>query len=185
MSQTPVREALSALAREGLVMKREHRGTFVTTLDHRELVETLSLRALLEGYCARLACERVSSHELGSLSATVEEMRAAARDGDLAEVTEIDFRFHASIHELSGHRLLRDVLASLQQRMRLALAVADAVYAPDLAAIAESHVPLLDTLSGGDPERAEEAARDHVLMGLDSLGDEEMDVELNPGSQVR
>ncbi len=68
--------------------------------------------------------------------------------------------------------------------MRLALAVADAVYAPDLAAIADSHIPLLATLSSGDPEQAEAAARDHVLAGLASLGDEESETELNPGPRV-
>jgi DNA-binding GntR family transcriptional regulator len=185
VSQTPVREALSALAREGLVVKRDHRGTFVSTLDRRELLEALSLRALLEGYCARLACKRLSEADLAALRTTVDEMRAAARNGDLAGVTEVDFRFHTAIYELSGHRLLGEVLASLQQRMRLALAMADAVHAPDLASIAESHIPVLTALSSGDPDEADEAAREHVLAGLVSLGEENAEIELNPGSRVR
>jgi DNA-binding GntR family transcriptional regulator len=184
VSQTPVREALSALAREGLVQKLDHRGTFVSSLDRRELLEALGLRALLEGYCARLACPRITSSDLETLRRIVEEMTAAAEDGDLARVTEIDFRFHAAVYELSGHRLLGEVLASLQQRMRLALAVADAVYAPDLAAIADSHLPLLTTLASGDPEQAEAAARDHVLAGLASLRDDEAESEPGPSSRA-
>jgi DNA-binding GntR family transcriptional regulator len=185
VSQTPVREALSALAREGLVLKIDHRGTFVSSLDRRELREVLTLRALLEGYCARLACPQLSGTDLAALRTIVDEMRIAARAGDLAGVTEVDFRFHAAIYELSRHRLLGEVLASLQQRMRLALAVADAAHAPDLASIAESHIPVLAALSSGNPDEAEEAARDHVLAGLVSLGGDDAEAEPEPGSQVR
>jgi DNA-binding GntR family transcriptional regulator len=172
VSQTPVREALASLEREGLVIKVDHSRTFVSQLESGELREVLTLRAVLEGYCARLCAPRFTDSDQDILSGLVGEMRQAARRGDLRAVTDADLRFHEFIYSLSNHRLLREVLQGLQQRLRLALAFADAVYSPDLADIAASHVPVIEALSSRDPELAARAAGDHVLSVLPSLDEE-------------
>jgi DNA-binding GntR family transcriptional regulator len=168
VSQTPVREALAALSREGLVIKLDHRGTFVSSLKETELREVLTLRAVLEGYCARLAAERCSPSDLERLEALVDRMSTAASAGKISALIERDLEFHRQLYELSGHSLLREVLSGLQQRMRLALAFADAVYSADLTDVAESHRTLIDALRQRDPALAEAVAKKHVLEVVDS-----------------
>jgi DNA-binding GntR family transcriptional regulator len=58
-------------------------------------------------------------------------MATAARAGKISVLIDRDLEFHRQLYELSGHSLLREVLSGLQQRMRLALAFADAVYSAD------------------------------------------------------
>jgi DNA-binding GntR family transcriptional regulator len=172
VSQTPVREALAALSREGLVIKLDHRGTFVSSLKETELREVLTLRAVLEGYCARLAAERWSPSDLEGLEALVDRMAAAAGAGKITTLIDRDLEFHRRLYELSGHSLLREVLSGLQQRMQLALAFADAVYSADLTDVAESHRTLIDALRRRDPARAEAVAKKHVLEVVESTDGE-------------
>lgn len=159
VSQTPVREALAMLMREGLVVTHDHRGSFVAELGREDLEEICTLRAVLEGYCARLAAGK--AEELGQLDAQVEEMRAAAARGEFGTLMEADLAFHRALHAVAGHGLLAEVLGSLQQRMRLTIAFADAYSDPDV--VAESHAILLAAIRSGDAEVAERAGRAHVL----------------------
>ncbi|MGO4755559.1 GntR family transcriptional regulator, partial [Streptomyces sp. 2MCAF27] len=53
-SRTPIREALQALERSGLVQIRPKRGTYVTELSISELAERFEVMAELEGMAARL-----------------------------------------------------------------------------------------------------------------------------------
>ena len=49
MSRNPVREAIRALASEGLVEVTARRGAAVATMTEQEARETIEVRALLEG----------------------------------------------------------------------------------------------------------------------------------------
>src|ERR1700749_4133785 len=55
ISRIPVREALSQLHEQGLVMNRERRGMFVTHLGEDEVQQINSLRLVLETEALRLA----------------------------------------------------------------------------------------------------------------------------------
>lgn len=57
-STTVIRESLTRLAGEGLVMIRPNRGFFVTELDLRELADITELRCVTEALAARLSIER-------------------------------------------------------------------------------------------------------------------------------
>lgn len=170
VSQTPVREALAALSKEGLVVKLDHIGTFVASLNQVELRELLTLRAVLEGYCARLAAELLAASDIPRLEALLEQMRAAAREVDMQSLIEADLAFHELLYDVCGHRLLREVLSGLQQRMRLALAFADSVYSADLGDVADSHRAVIDALESRDPTVAERVAQEHVLAVLGLIG---------------
>ena len=171
VSQTPVREALPLLEREGLVRKVRHSGTYVAELSPRELYELLTLRAELEGYCARLCAGRASADDRAGLREIVARMRAAADERDSGSVLEHDFAFHGALYELGGHRLLAEDLLGLRRRMVLSLGLVNSLYSSDLDDIVDSHLPILDALEAASPDAADEAARAHVLAVLDSVGE--------------
>src|ERR1700752_2341121 len=58
VSRNPVREAIRALASEGLVEVTARRGASVLRMSDQEARETIELRAMLEGQNARLAARR-------------------------------------------------------------------------------------------------------------------------------
>ena len=55
VSRSPVREAIQELERQGYVVRRPRRGTFVTRLTPQAVTEIYRLRVLLEGYAATIA----------------------------------------------------------------------------------------------------------------------------------
>jgi DNA-binding GntR family transcriptional regulator len=162
-SQTPVREALVSLEKAGLIVRMEHRGTFVAGLEPHELEDICTMRAVLEGFCARLVAHRVSGpDDLRPLEAELERMRRAVGARDGSALTEADIAFHQALYELSDHKLLADTLGSLRERMSLTVKLAVAS-STGLLEVAESHVALLDALRSGDADLAEQTARQHVL----------------------
>ncbi len=162
-SQTPVREALLSLEKAGLIVRMEHRGTFVAGLEPHQLEDICTLRAVLEGFCARLVAHRLpDTDELRPLEAELERMRRAVESRDCTALTEADIAFHQALYELSDHQLLAEMLRSLRDRMSLTVKLAVAS-STGLLEVAESHVGLLDALRSGDADLAEQTARHHVL----------------------
>ena len=91
-SQAPVREALRGLEALGVVEITPFRGARVRRPTRREILEAYVVRSTLESLAARLAVPRLTDQDLGELSAELEAMRAAARDGDGHGVAEADAR---------------------------------------------------------------------------------------------
>ena len=59
VSRVPVREAISRLEHQGLIISNHNRGSFVRYFDQRDIVEIYNLRAVLEG----LACQLIVRDE--------------------------------------------------------------------------------------------------------------------------
>jgi len=166
VSQTPVREALAVLAREGFVVQSDHRGAIVSGMDREELDELITLRAVLEGYAARRVAERGDDRGLDVLAEPLAAIRAGAAKGDVAAVADADSRFHEALVDASGHRLLAETTRALRVRLRLAMTYADAVHESDLQELVRMHEAFWSRLEHADPDEAEQAAREHVLSTL-------------------
>src|ERR1700693_252173 len=71
VSRNPVREAIRALASEGLIEVTARRGAAVATMTEQEARETIELRALLEGQNGRLAARRPDGEIIKRIEAAV------------------------------------------------------------------------------------------------------------------
>src|SRR5205814_4834499 len=68
VSRTPIRQALPALAREGLLASAGRRGYVVRSFSPEDVLDAIETRGLLEGMVARRVAERgPSSAILGKL----------------------------------------------------------------------------------------------------------------------
>src|SRR5690606_35735565 len=77
ISRTPVREALSRLAEEGLLDRLPNGGFVVRRFGFADVVDAIELRGVMEGTAARLAAERGAAPEaLARLQAIVAELDA-------------------------------------------------------------------------------------------------------------
>lgn len=111
VSTTPVREALSRLASEGLVRIDTHRGAIVRGLDDAELDEIYRLREILEPVAARKAAELITEDVLGQ----AEELWRRMEDrSDPAEWAENNRQFHALFVGAAGSPRLAQILAGLR-----------------------------------------------------------------------
>jgi DNA-binding GntR family transcriptional regulator len=120
VSRTPVREALKALEQDGLVHLIPHRGAVVEPVAREELHRRYTIRAMLEGYAAELACKADAAGIADALEANCDELEAlaaAAKPEDSAatrRLSQLNQEFHAVIRDGAGSRTLVRLLASLR-----------------------------------------------------------------------
>lgn len=165
-SRAPLREALIQLEREGLVVRRPNRGTFVADLTEELVREVASLRGVLEGYAASLAVKRLTPEDFARLERILKEMHAVARRGDFPRMVEWDYQFHEYIMRASGHRLLHETWMGMDRKIRVYLSATNLMYA-DMKAVVDGHRPILQALRRRDPQRASRVMGEHMGEVLD------------------
>lgn len=111
ISRIPVREALSQLQEQGLVMNHERRGMFVVQLSNDEVQQINSLRMVLEAEAMRLARARMTPETLAELTDLVDQMEKW--EGPLIDAAALDRKFHAVIWAASGNPYLERTLVLL------------------------------------------------------------------------
>ncbi len=117
-SRTPVREAIRRLAAEGMVEFVPNRGAHVAAWSERDLAEIFDLRAVLEGFAARLAARRADEAfltELRDLADRMEQLAAGDDPDRVDRISELNGRFHAAIVEAADNRHLTQLVAGLVQ----------------------------------------------------------------------
>lgn len=164
-SRTPVREALRSLAADGLVELVRNRGARVRNWTSAQVIETYSLRAVLEGFAARQACERHDPEQLSQLRDIQTELEAAldARDdGYLDRVAKLNSEFHRLVLSMANSLLLEgfvETLSSLPLVRRAFRGYTEA----DLMRTVVSHRDIIRGIENASPDLAEAAMRGHIL----------------------
>ncbi len=168
ISRTPVREALFVLQAEGLVELISNRGAVVRGYDVEDLESLYSLRAVLEGYAARRAADRVTPEVVAELEASCERYVALRQEGNPRGLIEENITFHSIILTAADHERLAQMTRGLIQHPMVYRTYF--VYPPEERAISDYyHRQITAVLTEGDAARAERLIVEHVLEGLDYL----------------
>lgn len=168
VSRAPVREAINRLLGDGLLEAHTHVGTTVVRMTPGKIRHLYELRAAIEGLAIRKVVARRERLDLAPLHACVDEMGRMARAGDLRRLVEAEVAFHRILCELSGNPYVVAMNETLAAQMRLALVIDNARYA-EMAEVAQEHVPLLEVILAGDPDRAAQMIHAHIMSSLDRL----------------
>ncbi|WP_299432295.1 GntR family transcriptional regulator [uncultured Meiothermus sp.] len=161
LSPTPVKEALSALEREGLVVAVPHRGYFVLEPSLEDVQEIYSLREVLEGLAARLAVENNGKVLSKKLEKLLIKQREAAEKRDLETYGDLDLAFHRSFWEASGSKRLLATAETIDGQIRM-LINSSAAIPGRLPRSRAEHEAILQAVRDKNPEAAEVAMRTHV-----------------------
>ena len=167
VSRSPLREALSRLEEEGLVVKVPFRGAFVVEVSAQEVAEIASIRLLVEPYAGELALESLRGHERSRLAQTIEEFHRATQQADIPGSIDAHLQFHRLFYELSGHTILRGLWDDWETKLRLYLSVDHRTYG-DLNDIALEHERLAAVALEGDTDAFRRELAQHFRTALHS-----------------
>ncbi len=114
ISTAPVREAIRELTVMGFLQTQPYKGASVRSFSEEELWESYTVRAALESMAARLATLRMTVENIASLRSILDEMIEALEQGDEVNEIRLDNRFHETLVQFSGNRLLHQVWKTLE-----------------------------------------------------------------------
>jgi DNA-binding GntR family transcriptional regulator len=180
VSQSSVREALNILSAEGFVQKGSGQIAQVTKLSDEDIQHSYELRAVLEGYVARVVAKR--KLDLSDLDQSIADMRSAIDCKNIQAFYERDLQFHFLLAEKSGNKMLQQAVKRIL--LPLFAFVVIRVYGGRVSdeqwnKSLERHQRIVDALKSGDPVYAEHL----VIETIYSFRDETNDV-LNPAKHV-
>lgn len=164
VSRIPVREALQALERDGLVNVSSTRRVVVAGLTDEDIIDHYSVRALVEGEAAARAAAN------GAEARSIAEAHRASVEGQQA-VPPSDFAvanrdFHEAVWSSSGSAKLSSVADTLWSGI--------APHTPHLLPEQVSrsitdHQRVLDAVLAGNGATAREAMSDHIMRSAHDL----------------
>ncbi|MGH3314140.1 MAG: FadR/GntR family transcriptional regulator [Streptomyces sp.] len=171
VARNTVREAVRALAHNGLLDIRQGSGTYVVATSelagvmHRRFADAeprhiAEMRAALETSGARLAALRRTEQDLGQLDALLERRESAWASGEVERFVAADAGLHLSIVAASHNDVLTALYADLGDVMRafLRLDVGEELN-PETHM---DHARLIEAIHAGDPEAAAREAASHT-----------------------
>ncbi len=117
VSRTPLREAIKALAAEGLVALVPNRGAVALALTPEDVQHTFEVLGGLEAHSGQLAAARITDAELREIQALHFEMLAAYTRRDLS----LYYRLNAQIHQRINLAAQNPVLSTTYQQVNARL----------------------------------------------------------------
>lgn len=168
VSRTPLREALRALAAEGLITLTPRRGAAVSELTIADLEQAFPILGALEALAGELACANISDAEIARAHALQEAMRASRREQDLQRYRAVNAEIHALILEAADNATLAQMLRSLDARVNRARHMVNIAPARWTAAV-EEHEEILAALAARDGARLGALLKNHIANKLVSL----------------
>lgn len=157
-SRTPIREALSRLEQEQLVVILPQRGSFVTAITAKMINDIYQVREYLEPMLVRQATAEADPAQLAAFRDRI----AALSGDDFAAATAIDSELHSFVLRCSNNDCLIKMMESMydhNERIRMLMARAPR----RLRQSNEEHLAIVAAMLAGDGGAAAEAMRQHMV----------------------
>ena len=173
VSRSPVREAISQLANEGLVELNPRKGAFVCTPSREQMRQAYEARLALEGFVAGRAAEVATDRNVDDLEKINDRLLATAKacqqrpsktaDKKLIErFMRADLEFHEKILSIVGNQKINEMV----QKCKLLTSVFGQISMEhDLGLIARTyrqHSLILRAIRRRDPQLAIKAMNEHI-----------------------
>ena len=165
VSHTPIREALTRLAADGLVSYSANKGMKVIEFSEVEIREIFQFTAELEAVAIRLCKNAFTLAPLTSeLEWIVQEEAEAIRTNDEARWEAVAGRFHDVFYQYSDNRYLIEASNRMGARMELM----SNIYSSHsgYAGIHERHLAIWQAIKNQEFEKAADLARAHLQFSM-------------------
>lgn len=168
VSRTPVREAFRQLELEGLIQIVPNKGAYVTGITAKDVKDIYMIRSLLEGLCARLATEKITTEQMEEMEENIYLADFHAQKGHMDQMAELDNRFHDILYEACDSKLLEHTLKDYHQYV---LRVRQKTLSNNTRGRAsnDEHRQIMEAIKAGDADKAEQLANRHMINAYDNM----------------
>jgi DNA-binding GntR family transcriptional regulator len=164
VSQTPVREAIMQLVREGGLEIRSSQAITVANLSLSRYKELREVRLLLEGLATEKATPLLSAADHARLEQAHSELVKAEAEGDSEAATLANFQFHFGVYRASQMSDLVTILEGVWLRNGPLLKYLYPHARPTYPG-RHQHLNILDALKRRDAAAARQAVQDDMIEG--------------------
>lgn len=165
VNRAAVREALTRLLGEQLVVPGEKGGYFVKSFTEENVTEIRELRKVLELGALEIAIVKISKEDLDELSKICDEFTAMVERGYYGGALEADMKFHETLIAASGNQKIAGIYHSsniplFHQKLGKIKSHLDDYLLTD-----QEHREILAAIRNADLEKAREALSRHLMRG--------------------
>lgn len=161
-SRTPVRDALTHLQAEGLLIAMPNKGVVVRDFSPKDVHDIYEIRTLLESTAAQDAGGRIPKASLEAVIARASAI-AAKKNFPFDQVKDVGTELHRLIIEAAGNLIMQDLL----DRMETLIEVSRIPFRQAherLKEINQEHIDIAKALLKGDGDAAAELMRKHFIL---------------------
>ena len=175
VSTTPIREALSRLAAEGLVEQAPNKGVRVADITPDDVSEIYEVRLLFEPYVANLAARRVPGdtaldRELSRIEKAAKHVESWSEEDGFTTArrrtySQIDLRLGDLLWKVPANSLLEKIMATVGSHSRRVRCFAEASSGDDFTLakkINSEHLAIIHAIKDGRSKDAERLVRKHL-----------------------
>ncbi len=161
VSRSPVSDAITRLAADGLVEVHPQAGTYVSRISMAEIREGAFIREALELAAIEHVARSVTDEQIGLLKRNLRIQRVMLDDGDRTGFYEHDAQMHELLLSFTGYRRL----GRISESVRAQLDRARQLLLPAPGRLQEAyreHEAIVGALEARDAEGARQALRHHL-----------------------
>lgn len=163
VSRTPVRAALTRLARDGFLSFVPNRGYYARNISPEAVSDLYELRAAIERASFKLACERGTDAEIAAAVAIWEKNSVRSAKTDWQRVAEADEAFHIAIVQMSKNEQMVNAVNSINSLIRFFRRI-DLETERRRTGLYDEHAGIVDCLKRRDAEKGCELMERHITL---------------------
>lgn len=169
-SRVPIREALSRLQAEGLIILRPRRGFAVTSLNQAEIVEIFELRMTVEEHAMRIATKERTQTDVSEVEALVAAMETPGTPSlqYLQQWMSTNRLFHTRLIECAHRKRVSEVALNLRDAIEPYMRI-EANFNRQVGYANVEHRKIFEAFKRKDSEAAARLSRKHCESTLKRL----------------
>ena len=170
VSRTPVREALRALAQEGLVEIVPNQGARVRKLNVKDIHDIYDVLIMTEGTACYRAAKNAGGEDITQLEEVQFHLERSIMDINLDLASNLNQKFHKTIYQIADNPYLIQIRQNFWHRIQWLARFAFSPNNPrQLEITLEQHPEMIGALKSGNAALAETLGRNHLIEGRELI----------------
>ena len=145
ISVIAIRDAITQLCTEGLVIGTAHVGAVVSLINYDDLKENYIIRTELEGLATEHAAEHLTDRDFKKLRKNIDQMRKAIMVKEFSKIGAINKEFHQIIYQACPYKKLSKMILDLWNNIDRAQSIFALVPNRAISSLQE-HIDIIDAL---------------------------------------